>query len=558
MKVFYICFALLFLLTYISCQPPSEKNDVDLILLNGMIWTVNPDQPWAEAVAISGGKILAIGSTNVVNKLKGSATKSIDLHGAFVIPGFIDSHTHFLQGGFSLSSIQLYEVKSQEEFVAKIRERVESIGKGEWILSGNWDHQKFDPPELPHKNWIDSVTPENPVCIYRHDGHMVLVNSLAMKLAGISVETLSPSGGEIIKDPLTGELTGILKDAAIGLVSKHIPESTLDEKVKAAAAALDHAAQIGVTSIHDMNFEESVQALVELFRDNKLTAHIHGYIPISQSENLSKVISKIPPNQFYLTIGGLKGFVDGSLGSETAYFFEPYTDNPLTSGLLAPDMFPDGEMEKRILQADKEGLQLAVHAIGDRANNLILDIFERVINQNGARDRRWRIEHAQHLLPEDMIRFSELGILASMQPYHAIDDGRWAEKKIGPARAQTTYAFQSLLDKKAVLVFGSDWTVAPMNPLMGIYAAVTRNTLDGYHPEGWFQEQKISLEEAIKGYTLNGAFAEFEEVKKGSLEEGKYADIVVLDKNLFDIPASEIPQTQVLLTIVGGEIVYKR
>ncbi len=532
--------------------------EADLVLLNGAVWTVNPDQPWAEAVAISGENILAVGSSKAVQKLKGTVTKSIDLQGAFVLPGFIDSHMHFLQGGFSLSSIQLYEVKSREEFIAKTKERADSLEKEAWILNGDWDHQKFDPPLLPNKSWIDSVTRNNPVFINCHDSHMVLVNSAALNMAGITKDTLSPEGGEIVKDSKTGEPTGILKDAAKGLVSKHIPESTFDEKVKSAAAALNHAAQIGLTTIHDMNYEESASALEQLFKDKKLSARIHGYLPISQHEYFSTIKSKIPPNQFYLTIGGLKGFCDGSLGSATALFFEPYADNPLTSGLLAPDMFPDGEMEKRILQADKEGLQLAVHAIGDRANHLILDIFERVIKQNGARDRRWRIEHAQHLLPDDMIRFAELGILASMQPYHAIDDGRWAEKKIGPVRARTTYAFQSLLEKKAVITFGSDWTVAPMNPLLGIYAAVTRNTLDGKNPEGWFPEQKISLEDAIRGYTLNGSYAEFSEEKKGSLEEGKYADIVVLNNNLFDIPQDDIPQTQVLMTIVGGKIVYRR
>lgn len=268
--------------------------------------------------------------------------------------------------------------------------------------------------------------------------------------------------------------------------------------------------------------------------------------------------SKIPPDQFYLTMGGLKGFVDGSLGSTTAFFFEPYTENPQTSGLLAPDMFPDGDLENRILQADRERLQLAVHAIGDRANHLILDIFEKAIKENGVRDRRWRIEHAQHLLPEDMERFAELGILASMQPFHAIDDGRWAEEKIGEDRARHMYAFQSLLDKEAVLVFGSDWTVAPMNPLLGIYAAVTRNTLDGKNPDGWYPEQKISIEDAIRAYTLNGAYAEFAEGKKGSLEEGKYADIVMLSDNLFKISPVDIPQTQVLMTLMGGKIVYKK
>lgn len=542
----------------ISCLPNSKRGEVDLILFNGVIWTVNPNQPRAEAIAVSGGKIFAVGSTKAIQKLKGSATKSIDLQGAFVLPGFIDSHTHFLNGGFSLSNIQLYEVKSREDFVSRIKDKADSLGKGEWILYGDWDHQKFDPPQLPHKEWIDSVTQKNPVCINRHDGHMVLANTVVMKMAGITKDSLPPTGGEIIKDRVTGEPTGILKDAAMDLVFQHIPESSLDEKIKAAAAALEHAAQMGVTTIHDMNYEESALALEQLFKDKKLTARIHGYTPISQQKYFSTVKSNIPPNQFYLTLGGLKGFVDGSLGSATAFFFEPYTDNPLTSGLLAPDMFPDGEMERRILQADREGLQMAVHAIGDRANHLILDIFEKVIQKNGVRDRRWRIEHAQHLLPEDMERFVELGILASMQPYHAIDDGRWAEKKIGEDRARFTYAFQSLLDNGAVLVFGSDWTVAPMNPLLGIYAAITRNTLDGKNPDGWHPEQKISLEDAIRGYTFNGAYAEFSEGKKGTLEEGKYADIVVLGDNLFEISPVDISQTQVLMTIVGGEIVYKK
>ncbi len=532
--------------------------EVNLILFNGAIWTVNPNRPWAEAIAVSGEKIIAVGSSKTIQKLKGSATKAIDLQGAFVLPGFIDSHTHFLNGGFSLSSIQLYEVKSREDFVSRIKNMADSLGKGEWILNGNWDHQKFDPPQLPHKEWIDSVTPETPVCINRHDGHMVLVNTVVMKMAGITNDSVPPSGGEIIKDHLTGEPTGILKDAAMGLVTRHIPESFQDEKIKAAAAAMEHAAQMGVTTIHDMNYEESAPALEQLLNDDKLTARIHGYTPISQPEYFSTVKSKIPPDQFYLTLGGLKGFVDGSLGSTTAFFFEPYTENPQTSGLLAPDMFPDGDLENRILQADRERLQLAVHAIGDRANHLLLDIFEKAIKENGVRDRRWRIEHAQHLLPEDMERFAELGILASMQPFHAIDDGRWAEEKIGEDRARHMYAFQSLLDKEAVLVFGSDWTVAPMNPLLGIYAAITRNTLDGKNPDGWYPEQKISIEDAIRAYTLNGAYAEFAEGKKGSLEEGKYADIVVLSDNLFKISPVDIPKTQVLITLMGGKIVYKK
>ena len=547
-----------FLLMNISCLSNTKGEEVDLILFNGVVWTVNPNQPWAEAIAVSGGKIAAVGSSKAILKLSGSNTRSIDLKGAFVLPGFIDSHTHFLNGGFSLSSIQLYQVTSQADFVERVRERADSSEKGAWILNGDWDHQKFDPPRLPHKSWIDSVTPDNPVCINRHDGHMVLANSAALKIAGITKDTPAPSGGEILKDPKTGEPTGILKDAAMELVYTHIPEHSLEEKVAAAAASMDHAVQMGVTTIHDMNYEESALALEQLFFDQKLKSRVHGYTPISQPEILAEIKSAIPPDQYYLSWGGLKGFVDGSLGSATALFFEPYTDNPSTSGLLAPDMFPEGSMEKRIKQADGEGFQVAIHAIGDRANHIILDIFEKVIKENESRDRRWRIEHAQHLLPEDMERFKELGIVASMQPYHAIDDGRWAEKKIGRERARHTYAFQSLLDKGARLVFGSDWTVAPMNPLLGIYAAVTRSKLDGKNLEGWFPEQKISLEEAIKGYTINGAYAEYAEDRKGSIEVGKLADIVVLSDILFELSPVDIPQSLVLKTIVGGKLVYNK
>lgn len=558
MKILSAVFISAVMLMILSCRSNPETEGVDLILYNGTVWTVNPDQPWAGALAVTGGRISAVGTSRDIKRLKGKGTESIDLKGAFVLPGFIDSHTHFLSGGFALSSVQLYEVRSREDFTSRIKEKADALKAGQWILNGNWDHQKFDPPQLPQKDWIDSVTPDTPVFITRHDGHMALVNSLALKIAGITEDTVCPSGGEIVKDSQTGKPTGILKDAAMGLVTRHVPDSSPEEKVKAAEAALELAARLGVTTIHDMNFEESYEALDRLLNDKKLTARVFGYSPVSSLESLSAIKSRIPPGSDRLKIGGLKGFIDGSLGSSTAYFFDPYTDNPETSGLLAPDMFPEGAMEGRIRQADLEGLQLAVHAIGDRANTIILDIYKKVITENGSRDRRWRIEHAQHLLPEDIGRFGSLGIIASVQPYHAIDDGRWAENKIGEARARYTYAFQSLLDQGAVVAFGSDWTVAPLDPLAGIYAAVTRRTLDGKNPGGWFPEQKVSLEDAIKGYTINGAYAEFAEREKGSLQEGKLADIVVLSENLFSIPPEKILETRVLMTLVGGQIVYQR
>ena len=558
MKGFSVVFVAFLFACGVSCQLTSKNEKADIVLLDGIVWTVNSSQPRAEALAVKGNRIVKVGSTAEMERITGIDTEVISLQGAFVLPGFIDCHTHFLDGGFSLSHVQLREAKTPLDFVTRIKQKAQEIGEGVWILNGNWDHQQFDPPELPSKEWIDPVTPDNPVCVNRHDGHMVLVNSIALNLAGISRDTADPEGGEIIRDPQTGEPTGILKDAAMDLVMGHIPEPSLDEKMAAAAMALKRANSFGVTSIHDMAFLSSYEVYRELLDQNALTARLSVYIPISEVDLLSGPEKRIFPESDLLKIAGLKGFVDGSLGSSTALFFDPYLDDPEKRGLLVSDMFPQGIMEKRLMAADQAGLQVAVHAIGDRANRIILDLFEKVSEENGERDRRWRIEHAQHLVPSDFERFGNLRVIASVQPYHAIDDGRWAEKKIGEERARHTYAFQSFLDSGVVLACGSDWTVAPINPLTGIYAAVTRQTLDGKNPDGWIPEQKISLEEAIKGYTLNAAFTEFAEHLKGSLEEGKLADIVVLDQDLFAIPPEKILETQIVMTILNGKIVYKK
>ncbi len=530
----------------------------DLVLLKGKIWTGNSGAPWVEAVAIRGDKIFKVGTSHEIRKLAGPCTAVMDLEGGLVLPGFIDSHTHFLSGGFSLSSVQLRGAKNREEFTALIAAKARELGKGEWIVNGEWDHQQFDPPELPRHDWIDAATPDNPVCVSRLDGHMLLANSLALKAAGVTKETKAPAGGEIVKDPKTGEPTGILKDAAMDLVFAKIPEASFEQKLRAAEAALVHAAECGVTSVHEMADASSFEVFEELDRRHKLTARLYVYLPITEVDTLVRLKIKSPFGNAHLKLAGLKGFVDGSLGSGTAYFFEPYADDPKNSGLLNEQMFPEGAMEKRILEADRAGVQLAVHAIGDRANDIILNLFEKAILANGPRDRRWRVEHAQHLSPADIARFGKLGIIASVQPYHLIDDGRWAEKKIGPERAKTTYAFRSLLDSGGRLTFGSDWTVAPLDPLTGIYAAVTRRTLDGKNPGGWHPEQRISLEDAVKGYTVNGAYTEFAESVKGSIEEGKLADLVVLDRNIFEIAPEKIMEAKVRLTVFDGRVVYRK
>jgi predicted amidohydrolase YtcJ len=530
----------------------------DLVLLNGSVWTGENSRPWAEAIAAKGDKIISVGLSKDVRKFVGRQTRVLDLKGNLVLPGFIDSHTHFLSGGFSLLSVRLRQAASKQEFVVRIEEKAKRSGPGEWILHGDWDHQQFEPPELPRRDWIDAITPDNPVCVNRHDGHMILANSLALRLAGITRDTPSPGGGEILHDPGTGEPTGILKDAAMGLVTRHIPEPSSAEKIRAAEAALEHAAELGVTSVHDMADRSNFKVYQDLLNRKKLTSRVFLYIHVSNVDLYARLFLKTPFGNDYLKIGGLKGFVDGSLGSSTALFFEPYADNPDQVGLLSSDMFPEGIMEQRILAADKAGLQVAIHAIGDKANAIILDVFEKVIVQNGPRDRRWRIEHAQHLRPGDIERMAKLGLIASVQPYHAIDDGRWAEKKIGLDRCRTTYSFRSLLEKGVPLACGSDWTAAPLDPLTGIYAAVTRRTTDGKNPGGWFPEQKISLEEAVRGYTLNGAFAEFAEELKGTVSAGKLADLVILNQNIFQIPLDRILETRVTTTIVGGKIVFQR
>ena len=548
--------SLICLLLVFACTKVTEM--ADLVLLNGSVWTGEDGRPWAEAVAVKNHKFILVGPSKDVRKFVGAGTRVLDLKGDLALPGFIDSHTHFLSGGFALLSIHLRDANSKGEFIARIEKKARQLGPGQWIQNGDWDHQQFDPPELPRREWIDSVTPDNPVCVNRMDSHMILANSLALKIAGITRNTPSPEGGEIVRDSDTGEPTGILKDAAMALVMKHIPEPSFGEKIAAAEAALKLAAECGVTSTHDMADSSNFEVYQDLLQKGRLTSRIFLYIPLSDADLYERLFLKTPFGGDDLKIGGLKGFVDGSLGSSTALFFEPYADNPKAVGLLSPDMFPDGVMERRILAADKAGLQVAIHAIGDKANSIILDIFERAILQNGPRDRRWRIEHAQHLRPADIKRMARLGIIASVQPYHAIDDGRWAEIRIGRERCRTTYAFRSLLEKGVRLALGSDWTVAPLDPLAGVYAAVTRRTLDGKNPGGWFPEQKISLEEALRGYTRNGAYAEFADEVKGSIAAGKLADLVILNQNIFRIPAERISEARVKTTIVGGKIIFQR
>ncbi len=535
-----------------------DRPVIDLIVTGGTVRTMDPDQPLAEALAIAGNRIVAVGSNAEIRRLVEPRTRVIDAGGRLVLPGFNDAHVHFLQGGFQLSSVDLRDARSPQEFAERLRRFAQKTRAGRWITGGDWDHEAWPGAPLPTKDMIDAATPENPVFVSRLDGHMALANSRALRLGGVSRETRDPPGGLIVRDSKTGEPTGLLKDAAMGFVTKVMPEPTFEDKLAAARAATEHAASLGVTSVQDMSAGADVGVYQTLLQRGELRTRIYAAWPLPKWQEIAATGIRAAFGSDRLRFGGLKGFSDGSLGSTTALFFEPYADAPTSRGLPADEMFPPEAMLERVLGADRAGLQVMVHAIGDQANDQILSVFEHVARTNGLRDRRFRIEHAQHLRPQDIPRFARAGVIASMQPYHCADDGRWAEKRIGAPRCQTTYAFRSLLDAGATLAFGSDWTVAPLDPLQGLAAAVTRRTLDGKHPDGWVPEQKIRLEEAVRAYTVGSAFAEFAEAIKGTITPGKLADLVLLDRDIYQIPPTEIEKARVTLTVMDGRVVYER
>ncbi len=547
-------------LLFCSCCSLTVFSQVsaDLVLLNGKIWTVNERQPEAEAVAVRGNRIIAVGSTKAIRQLIGQQTRVIDLQGRRVVPGFNDAHVHFFNGGSGLASVQLRDAKTPEEFTSRIAAFVAKTPSGRWLLEGNWDHENWSPAKLPTRQMIDALTPNNPVFVQRLDGHMALANSVALKLAGITKNTPDPPGGLIVRDE-AGEPTGVLKDAAMSAVYRVIPNPSSDEIAEAIKAAMHYAAENGVTSVQDMSASpEVLRVYQQLLAHNELTVRIYGHQPLSNWQRLATVGLQAAFGGDKLKIGGLKGFADGSLGSTTAWFFAPYLDAPNTSGLASDELVQEAAMQERITKADRAGLQVALHAIGDKANHHILAMFAAAAQQNGPRDRRFRIEHAQHLRPEEIKAFAAQKVIASMQPYHAIDDGRWAENRIGAERAKGTYAFRALLDAGAILAFGSDWFVAPMEPLLGIYAAVTRRTLDGKRPAGWVPEQKITVAEALRAYTLGSAYASFDEARKGSIEVGKLADFAVLSADILKINPVEIEKTRVIMTIFDGKVIYNQ
>ena len=516
------------------------------VLVNANAWTGNPEQPWAQTIVIEGSRIAAVGDLKLAAKYPHH--QRIDAGGKLVLPGFIDNHTHFMDGSASLVGIDTLSAGSKSAFTKTVQDYASNLADGEWITGGLWDHELWG-GELPRKDWIDAVSQKNPVFLLRRDGHMAIANTLVLQAAGINKNTVDPEGGLIVRDD-NGEPTGILKDNAMNLVFKVIPQPTDQQTARMFDAGTAEALKNGVTQIHNMGTWENIAVFEKAKAEGRLKIRTY-YVPyIVNRHKLAERIKQQGKGDLWLRFGGVKELVDGSLGSTTAWFYEPYDDAPETNGFPLMKM---EDLKKSLQESQDYGLQLVIHGIGDQTNDKILDLFEEL----KVKGQRARIEHAQHLSADAIKRFSVLEVVPSMHPYHAIDDGQWAEKRIGAERLNGTYAFKDLFDAGAKVSFGSDWSVAPLSPLSGIYAAVTRRTLDGKNPKGWVPQQKISVEQAVIAYTVNNAWSGNQEQDLGTIAVGKLADLVILSDNIFEIPAEEIINTRVNLTMIDGKVAYQ-
>ena len=532
--------------------PPTPGGAPDLLILGGTVWT-GVGSATAEAIAVRDGRVLATGSLSRMRELAGPDTRVMEATDRFVMPGFIDSHVHFLAGGRSLSAVRLRDASTRDDFRRRVSEAAGKAEPGQWITGGEWDHHLWG-GALPTREWIDPVSAENPVWLTRLDLHMGLANGPALALAGIADGAADVTGGEIVRDA-NGLPTGILKDEAMNLVTRVLPRPGPAEQDRALAAAAAHALANGVTQVHDMQGWDDLAVYRAAHSAGRLPLRVYSVVPMSTWRQMADLVADEGRGDDRLWWGGLKAFVDGSLGSATAWFHDPYLVEPHDTGLVVTDL---EELRSWIDGVDKAGLQSIVHAIGDRAVDWLLDVYEVVGRSNGPRDRRFRVEHAQHLGPGAAARFAASGIVASAQPYHAIDDGRWVEAFIGQERSRRTYAFASLLEAGARLAFGSDWTVAPLSPILGMYAAVTRRTLDGANPGGWIPEQRITVSRALEGYTGTAAWAGFKNRATGVLARGAYADVVMLDQNPMTVNPVELASIRVVRTLVEGETVFER
>jgi predicted amidohydrolase YtcJ len=566
---------------------PAHAQPADVVVTGARVYTLEPAQPWAEAVALRGERIVKVGTSDEVRALvRAGQTRVIEAKGGLVLPGFIDNHTHFDQAGRLLLGLNLLEVDEPAAFRKQVAEAVGRLPAGAWLVGGDWGAYGAwakgstgagaaaggaRPPEfLPTKDLIDPVTGDHPALVSRFDGQLHLANSLALRAAGITGTgtTRAPEGGEILKDK-DGAPNGLLRGTAAQLVRKAMPPPAYAQRRAEALRALAEARKFGVTTIHDNVPDfDGLQLFRDLQKSGELTSRVWARMWLSEWEKerdhiRDKGLAAVPGGwgDDMIRLGGLKAWVDGIMGNSSALFFEPYTNAPASYGRLRPVMFPEGNLYRLVRDADRAGFTVTVHAIGDRANRILLDTYERVLAENPPRDRRFRVVHAQVVEPDDQRRFGRLGLVAEVQPYHAIDDMRWMEERIGE-RAKNAYAFRGLLNGGAAMSFGSDWpgtnaSYYPINPLLGIYAAVTRQTLDGRPDGGWFPAQRIALEDAVRFFTWNNAYVTFEEDSKGSLKEGKLADVVVLDRDIFARPPRELTETRVLYTILGGKVVHE-
>ena len=530
---------------------------VDKIYINGSIWTGDDNYPSATAICVKGEKIIFVGQDKEALLYKKRKTEIINLNGKFVTPGFIDNHVHFMNGGFQLSNVSLRDVTSKADFQKRILSHAQTLSKNAWMVGGDWDHEMWG-GHYPDKSWIDDVLPNQPVFLSRLDGHMALANSKAMEIANITPSTPDPPGGIIVKDK-HDEPTGILKDEAISLISSIAPQPSTNELDKALEAAMDHALSFGVTQVHDMGTWKSFETYRRNHEKGKLKLRIKVFPWYTNWKKIIKNVTENGPGDDWLKWNGIKGMVDGSLGSRTAWMHKPYLKDQVsgekeemeTVGII---VLQDTVGFKYILrQSDSANIQHAIHAIGDRANDWILDEFEKIKLEHGEKDRRPRIEHSQHLSKSAVSRFGAENIIPSMQPYHIYDDGSWAHKRIDPDRLSRTYIFKTLIESGANLTFGSDWTVAPLNPMTGVYAAMTRYTRDGQNPKGWYPNEKIAIDDILKCYTINNAYAAFWDNTTGSISIGKNADFVVFNINLLTAKPEDILKAKPLRTVVGGK-----
>jgi predicted amidohydrolase YtcJ len=558
MKRIIVSISIITMMLTSSCE---QKEKADLVIINGKVLTINQENPSAEAIAVKGETIFAVGSVSKIRSyIDKGKTEVIDAAGRLVIPGFNDAHVHF--GPLDPDYIELRYTTDPSVITEKVKAQLARVKPGELIQGGHWEHEMFTDRKWPSKELIDKVSPDNPVILSRADGHSVLVNSFVLKKSGITKNTPNPFGGEIQKDPVTGEPTGILKETAEDLIktgevkSERTPEEEESRTWKGYLLALKEAREYGVTSLQ-IPGKADYAAYKKLQKEGQLTCRIDmGEFLTSDSSALEKFITekqKYPLDSDWIRFGYLKAFMDGTIGSGTALMFKPFADNPESSGLA---MMPYEEFEKMVIKADKMGFQIGVHAIGDKANFWVLNAYEKAQQVNGKRDSRHRIEHAQTLQESDIPRFAQLGVIASMQPTHCITDKRFYEKRVGLERCKEAYAWRSLLNTGAMLAFGTDYPVEPLNPMEGLYAAVTRKDRHGEEGEGWFPEQKLTMVEAIKYYTWGSAYAQFMDNRKGMIKPGYLADIVITDKDLLTIPDNEIMKTKVDYTIVGGKVVY--